>query len=90
MTLVKISLYCILKQKALLDLAVPLAKYVLSKLATNPTLPIIDNFERKISRKGAVRAGKGITLFISKKIWRIYEKDMNDIIKITESLEKIY
>ena len=36
--------------------------------------------ERKISGKGAVRAGKGFTLFIS-------NEDMNDIIKIIKSLK---
>ena len=37
-------------------------------------------FERKISGKGAVKVEKKFTLFIS-------NKDMNDIIKITKSLE---
>ena len=37
-------------------------------------------FERKISGKGAVRAGKGFTLCIS-------NKNMNDIIKIKKILE---
>ena len=36
--------------------------------------------KEKISGKGAVRAGKGFTLFIS-------NEDMNDIIKIIKSLE---
>ena len=40
----------------------------------------INKFERKISGKGAVRAGKGFTLFIS-------TENMNDIIKIIKSLE---
>ena len=40
----------------------------------------INKFERKISRKGALRAGKGFTLFIS-------DEDMNDIVKIIKSLE---
>ena len=41
---------------------------------------VINKFERKISGKGAVRAGKGFTLFIS-------TENMNDIIKIIKSLE---
>ena len=44
----------------------------------NLTSNAINRFERK-SERGATRAGKGLTLFIS-------NKDMNDIIKITKSL----
>ena len=40
----------------------------------------INTFDRKISGKGAVRAGKGFT-------WFILNEDMNDIIKIIKSLE---
>ena len=40
----------------------------------------IDRFDRKISGIGAFRAGKGFTLFI-------WNEDMNDIVKITKSLE---
>ena len=40
----------------------------------------INKFVRKTSGKGAVRAGKGFTVFIS-------NKDMNDAIKIIKSLE---
>ena len=43
-------------------------------------LSAINKFDRKISGKGAVRAGKGFTLFIS-------NEDMNDTIKIIKSLE---
>ena len=50
------------------------------KLATCATSSILDKFERMISELGAVRAGKGFNLFIS-------NKDMDDIIKIIESLE---
>ena len=52
-----------LGKKVLLDLAVPLAKDVLPKLATKVTLCALDKFERKVSRKGARRAGRGFTLF---------------------------
>ena len=51
-------------QKVLLDLVVPLAKYALPLLATESTLSVLDKFERKISGKGAVRAGKRFTFFI--------------------------
>ena len=64
-----------LGKKALLYLAVPVAKDVLPKLATKATSSIFCKFERKVSGKGAIRAGKGYTLFIS-------NEDMNDIIKI--------
>ena len=53
-----------LGKRALLDLSVLLAKHVLPQLANKATLSILDNFERKISGKRAVRAGKGFTLFI--------------------------
>ena len=47
---------------------------------SNLTSNAINTFKRKIKRNGAVRAGKGFTLFIS-------NGDMNDIIKIIKSLE---
>ena len=47
---------------------------------SNLTSSAIKKFDRKISGRGAVRAEKGFTLFIS-------NEDMNDIIKIIESLE---
>ena len=47
---------------------------------SNLTSNAIIKLERKISGKGAVRTGKGFTLFIS-------NEDMNDIIKIIKSLE---
>ena len=63
-----------LRKKALTNDAIPLAKDNLPGLASNLTSNAINKFERKISGKGAVRAGKGFTLFIS-------NKDINDIIK---------
>ena len=51
-----------------------------SGLVTNLTSSEINKFNRKISGKGAVRAGKGFTLFIS-------NEDVSDIIKIIKSLE---
>ena len=49
-------------------------------LGNNLTSNAISKFERKISGKGAVRAGKGFNLFFS-------NKGMNDIIKIIKWLE---
>ena len=65
----------------MLDLTVLLAKDVLPKLATKTTSSVLDKLERKISGKGAVRAEKGFTLFIS-------NEDVDDIFKIVESLKK--
>ena len=50
-------------------------------MASNTTSKVIHKLGRKVSGKGAVRVGKGFTLFIS-------NKDINDIIKIIKSLEK--
>ena len=66
----------------MLDLNVLLAKDVLPKLATKTTSSVLDKLERKISGKGAVRAEKGFTLFIS-------NEDVDDIFKIVESLKKL-
>ena len=51
-------------------------------LATKATSSMLDKFERKISGKGAVRAGKWFTPLIS------YE-NIDDTTKIVESLEKL-
>ena len=67
-----------LGKKALTNIAIPLARDNLPGLVSNLTSNAINKFERKISGKGAVRAGKGFTLFIS-------NGDMNDIIKIIKS-----
>ena len=66
----------------MLDLTVLLAKDVLPKLATKTASSVLDKLERKISGKGAVRAEKGFTLFIS-------NEDVDDIFKIVESLKKL-
>ena len=52
-------------KKVLWHLDVPLAKEVLPKSATKATSSVLDKFERKISGKGAARAGRQFTLFIS-------------------------
>ena len=48
--------------------------------ASNASSSTINKFKRRISRKGAVRAGKGFTLLIS-------NEDLNDITRIVKSLE---
>ena len=49
-------------------------------MTSNAASSAVNKFERRISRKGATRVGKGFTLFIS-------NEDMNDIIKTVKSLE---
>ena len=59
----------------------------MSKLATKANSSVLDKFETKISKQeiiatgGAVRTAKGFPFFIS-------NEDMNNIIKIVESLKK--
>ena len=67
-------------KKALTNIAIPLARNNLPGLVRNLTSYVINQFERKVSGKGAVRARKGCTLFTP-------NKDMNDIIRIINSLE---
>ena len=69
-----------LGQKALTNIAIPLARDNLPGLVSNLTSNTINKFERKISGKGAVRAEKGFTLFI-------LNENMNGIIKIMKLLE---
>ena len=66
-----------LRKKALIDLTFSLARDVLSKIVTKAT----SQFERKINGRRAVRAWKGVSLFIP-------SENMDDTIKIVESLEK--
>ena len=65
-----------LGKKALTNVATPLSSGSLPELVSNLTSCAINKFRRQISRKGAVRAGKGFTLFV-------LNEDMNDIIKIS-------
>ena len=51
-------------------------------LVRNLASDTINKFERKVSGKEALRARKRFTLFVS-------NEDMNDIIKITKSLEDL-
>ena len=69
-----------LGKKGLTNIAITLEIDNLPGLESNLTSNVINKFERKISRKEAVRAGKGFILFIS-------NEDMNDIVKIIKSLE---
>ena len=52
------------------------------KLVTKTTSSAIDKFERKINGRGAVRAEKVFTLFIS-------DEDLDEIIKIVKLLQKL-
>ena len=74
----------VLGKKEITDLAIPLAREnlpgLISNLASNATLNVIDKFRRKISEKRPVIAEKGFTLFI-------LNEDINDIIRIIKSLE---
>ena len=54
-----------LGNKAQANIVIPLARDNLPGLVSNLTSNAINKFERKISGKGAVRAGKGFALFIS-------------------------
>ena len=57
-----------LGKEALTNVAIPLARNNLPKLVSNLTSSAINKFDRKISGKGAVRAGKGFTLLFHIKI----------------------
>ena len=54
-----------LGKKALTIITIPLARDNLPGLVINLTSNAINKIERKVSGKGAVRAGKVFTLFIS-------------------------
>ena len=71
-----------LGKKALTNIAILLARDNLPWLVSNLTSNAIYKFDRKINRKGAVRAGKGFALLVS-------NEDLNDIIKTIKSLEDL-
>ena len=71
-----------LAKKALTNIVFPLAKDNLPGLISNLTSSAKNKFDRKISRKRAVRAGKGYPLFTS-------TEDMNHVIKIIKPLEDL-
>ena len=54
-------------RRVLINFAIPLARASLPALVCNLASNATNRFERKISGEGAVRAGKGFTLFISNK-----------------------
>ena len=62
------------------NIAIPLARDNLPGLVSNLNVNALNKFERKVSGKGAVRAGKGFVLFI-------LNEDMNDIIEIIKWLD---
>ena len=69
-----------LGKKLITDLATPLPRDNFHGVVSNLASNVINELEKNTRGKGAVRAGKWFTLFIS-------NEDMNDIIKIIKSLE---
>ena len=72
-----------LGKKALTNIAIPLARKNLPGCVINLFSSAINQFDRKISAKGSVRAGKRFALLIS-------NEGRNDFIKIIKSLEGYY
>ena len=68
-----------LGKKAVTNIAIPFARDNLPGLVINLTINVINTFDRKLSRKGAVTVEKEFASFIS-------NEDMNGIIKIIKSL----
>ena len=71
-----------LGKKVLTNIAIFLTRKNLPGFVSNLTSNAVNKTERKISGKGAVRAGKGFTIFN-------LNEDMNDVIKIIKSLEEL-
>ena len=69
-----------LGKKVPTNIAIPLARDNLPGLVSNLNVNALNKFERKVSGKGAARAGKGFVLFI-------LNEDMNDIIEIIKWLD---
>ena len=69
-----------LGMKALANIAIPLARDNLPRLVINLISTATNKFDRKISGKRTVRAGKRFTVFI-------LNEDRNNIIKIVKLLE---
>ena len=63
-----------LRKKALTNVAIPLAGDNLLGLVSNLTSSAVNRFDRKISGKGAARAGKGFIYLFWMKIWMILLK----------------
>ena len=70
-------------KKVLTNVAISFSRDNLPGLVSNLASNAINRLERKISEKGAIRAGIRFYLFI-------LNEDMNDIIKIIKSLEDLY
>ena len=66
----------------LTNFTIPPARGNLHGLVSNLTASTIQEFDRKRSGKGGVKAGKGFTLFTS-------NEDIHDIVKIIEPLEDL-
>ena len=62
------------KKKALTNVAYPLAGDSLLGLVSNLTSSAVNKFDRKISGKGASRAGKGFIYLFWMKMWMILLK----------------
>ena len=60
-----------LGKEALTNIAIRLPKDNINWIVSNLTSNRINKFERRISRKGAIRERKGFTLSILMKIWMI-------------------
>ena len=69
-----------LRKEALTNIAISLGRDNLPGSLSNLSSKAIHKFKRKISEKGAARAGKGFTAFAS-------NENMNDIARILKSLE---
>ena len=61
-------------KKALIYVAIPFARDILPGLVNNIASNAINEFERKISEKGTVRAVRWLTLFISNKDMNVNKK----------------
>ena len=72
----------IYEKKALTNISISLARDNFLGLIIKLTSNAINKFERNISGKLVVKAGKGFTLFI-------WNQNINDIIKIIKSLKDL-
>ena len=72
----------IYEKKALTNISISLARDNFLGLIIKLTSNAINKFERNISGKWFVKAGKGFTLFI-------WNQNINDIIKIIKSLKDL-
>ena len=84
---------CWFGKKALTNVAISLAKDNLTGLVSNLTSSAINKFDRKVSRKGAVRAEKDLLYLFQMKIWMILLKWWNQykvqVYQLMELLETV-